>query len=214
MKSNGLLYIIIDRETLKKAKKNLRKISKEILKAEPDFIQLRLNGICTKMALNQAQEIHSIMKHCRKTKLLINDRVDIAKAIGADGVHLGTQDLPAACARTILGKKAIIGKTAHSLQEALQSLKEPVDYISLGPAFKTRLKPELKPLGIKKIKEIVEKIKAVNENATLFLIGGITLKNIYLLTAANIKNVALASGVLLSRNPKSTIGKLKKIISN
>ena len=87
--------------------------------------------------------------------LLINDRVDIAKMAGADGVHLGQDDLPPAAARELLGPDAIIGLSTHSITEATAAAREPVDYIAFGPIFPTDTKPDTEPVvGLGQLAEI------------------------------------------------------------
>jgi thiamine-phosphate pyrophosphorylase len=105
---------------------------------------------------------------------LINDRIDIAMAVNADGVHLGQTDLSPLHARKLLGNKAIIGYSTHSLSQAIEAIKMPIDYIAIGPMFVTSTKenPD-EVVGIKKLKEVREAIG----DFPLVAIGGISLEN-------------------------------------
>lgn len=214
MKTKNLVYIILDLKLLKKLKKSLTKTAKEVLKAKPDIIQLRLKNICTKTAFEQSFKLSKMIKAYPATKLLINDRVDIAKAAKAHGVHLGSEDLPVSYARKLLGRKAIIGKTTHSLKEMKQALKEPVDYLSLGPVFKTPLKPGLRALGSKKAGKILKQAKIKNKHIPVFVIGGITLKNLKYLTRQGLTNIAVTRSVTLSKDPLKTVQQLQRRLGN
>ncbi len=205
------IYIIIDRELILKSTKDLFEVTREILKGKPDFIQLRAKETPSKELLEIALKISKMVKRY-KVKFLINDRVDIAKLAKAEGVHLGKDDLSPRYARKILGKGAFIGKTVHSLQEAYLSLKEPINYVSIGPIFKTSLKPQLKPLGIEKALKISSVF--TNKKIMTFFIGGINLKRTSQLLKKGINNLVLCREVLLNKNPRNTIEALKELILN
>ncbi|RKY44691.1 MAG: thiamine phosphate synthase [Candidatus Omnitrophota bacterium] len=207
----NLIYIIIDKDLLSEKGKNLFTIAKQIFQAKPDFIQLRAKKSSSKDFFYTALKLSKMAKKYR-VKLLINDRADIAQAVEADGLHLGEKDLPVKYAKKILGRKAIIGKTVHYFKEALNSLKEPVDYVSIGPIFKTSLKPHLKPLGIKEALKIYSLFK--NRKITPFLIGGLNLERIRLLLRKDLNNFVLCREVLLDKNPKKKLQELKGVILN
>ncbi len=124
--------------------------------------------------------------------LIINDRVDIALSINADGVHLGKEDLPVKEARKILGEEKIIGLTVRSRVEAIAGIEEGADYVSLGPVFPTTSKKDLPPpLGLGVLKKTRKKIAGV-----LVAIGGITLPFLPELKKAGVDGVAVISGIL------------------
>jgi thiamine-phosphate pyrophosphorylase len=104
-------------------------------------------------------------------RIIVNDRVDIALAVGADGIHLGQDDLPADKARALVGDGLIIGFSTHSLKQALEACDAPVDYIAIGPVFGTTTKEGPDPaVGIEAITEIKRRV-----SKPLVAIGGITL---------------------------------------
>lgn len=215
MRKKGLLYIIIDRELLIRNKKNIFTLTEQLLSTKPDLIQYRFKSAPTRNILKESLKISKMTKKQRSTKFLVNNRVDIAKASGADGVHLGSNDLPSIYARKILGKDAIIGKTVHSLLELKKALVEPINYVSIGPVFETALKPELKPLGIKKIKNLfMPEFKRAKSKMSLFVVGGITKKNVTSLIKESIVNVAVASNIILSNHPRQTAMYYKLLLSN
>lgn len=125
----------------------------------------------------------------RGVRLIVNDRVDVALAAGADGVHVGQDDLPAGSAREILGPLAIIGISTHSLAQAAAAASLPVDYVAIGPVFATTTKANPDPvIGL-------EGLKAVRAAVTtpLVAIGGITLERAPAVFAAGADSVAVVS---------------------
>ena len=125
--------------------------------------------------------------------LLINDRVDIAKMTGADGVHLGQDDLPPAAARELLGPDAIIGFSTHSLAEATAAASEPVDYIAFGPIFPTDTKSDTEPVvGLERFAEIRNTLPKMQ----LVAIGGINADNIAAVIEAGADSAAVISSAV------------------
>ncbi|MFM9904399.1 MAG: thiamine phosphate synthase [Pyrinomonadaceae bacterium] len=144
----------------------------------------------------------------RKTgvKLLINDRVDIALALNADGVHVGHDDLSPEKARAILGDRAIIGFSTHTIEQAVEAIKMPVDYIAFGPVFKTKTKEAPDPtVGLG---ELIRVRKAIGD-FPLVAIGGIDADNLLsvLRTGADSAAIisALVSDVLLIKENMSSL---------
>jgi thiamine-phosphate pyrophosphorylase len=126
-------------------------------------------------------------------QLIVNDRVDIAMAIGAHGVHLGQDDLPPEAARKLLGNDAIIGYSTHNLEQAQQALTLPIDYIAIGPIFETATKSDTSPaLGLASLQAVR---KAIG-NFPLVAIGGISLANAREVIEAGADSVALISALL------------------
>src|SRR5262245_25705183 len=126
-------------------------------------------------------------------KVIINDRVDIALAISADGVHLGQDDLPAAAAHRLLGEQAIIGFSTHRLDQALNAAHEPVSYIAVGPIFATSSKIDTEPvLGLDGLAVIRRHL----QGTPLVAIGGISEKNAIDVLRAGADSVAVISSLL------------------
>ena len=126
-------------------------------------------------------------------KILINDRVDIALVTGADGVHLGQDDMPPDAARRVLGPEAIIGYSTHSTQQAIAAAAMPVDYVAIGPVFETSTKENPDPMvGL----DGVAAVKSAIGQMPLVAIGGITRANLADVIGAGASSVAMISGVL------------------
>lgn len=130
--------------------------------------------------------------------LIINDRVDIAHAVGADGVHLGQSDLSVAEARTILGKKAIIGLSVETLEQAEIAFKEDVDYLAASPIFHTHSKTDCgKPWGLNGLKQLCTISKC-----PVIAIGGINETNVEQIMDCGAAGVALVSAIFDATCPK------------
>ncbi len=202
----GLLYVVLDRKTVKEANRNIFLLADKLAYYGADLFQLRAKNI-TDMELSGLAANLSRIIHKRRRWFIVNDRVDIAYISGADGVHLGAQDIHVNKARTILGRNAIVGKTAHSLSEVKRFKKERVDYLSLGPVFNTAVKPELKPLFFKELRSMVK-----HSTKPTFAIGGINLHNLRYLFDVGIRNVAVGRGVVLPEGVKRTVFTYKECL--
>lgn len=156
------------------------------------FIQLREKFASPKEFYDDAKAAIEI---ARKTgvKIIINDRVDIALALKADGVHLGQDDLPPAKARQILGENAIIGFSTHSIEQAIEAVKFPIDYVAIGPVFATTTKenPE-KTVGIEGVKRVREAIG----DFPLVAIGGISAENFMQILKSGADSAAVIKSIL------------------
>jgi len=156
------------------------------------FVQLREKYASPQDFYESAKEAMHVARE-RNVKIIINDRIDIALALKADGVHLGQEDLPPEHARKILGEKAIIGFSTHNVQQALDAIKLPIDYLAVGPVFTTRTKenPD-KIVGI----EIIKKVRQAIGDFPLVAIGGITAENFYSVLNAGANSAAIISDLL------------------
>ena len=129
----------------------------------------------------------------RDVRLIINDRVDVALAVGAHGVHLGQDDMPPEAARRLLGPEAIIGYSTHSVAQAVEALNLPIDYIAIGPIFQTATKSDTSPvLGLEGLRAVREAVGTV----PLVAIGGITAANAPQIIEAGADSVAVISALL------------------
>ncbi len=189
LKENDL-YVITDQ------KEHLLEIIEEILIAGVRIIQHRFKAGSDKDHLQEAIQIKNLCERYNSL-FIINDRVDIALASNADGIHLGQDDLDLKSARKLLGYSKIIGISANNEIDISNALKEGCDYIGIGPVFETTTKKNKKPLGIEKIKTLTKDL-----NIPWFAIGGIKSKNISYLKRNGVKKVALISQLMNSEHPK------------
>ena len=171
------------------------------------YVQLREKKAYTRMFLEQARKIKRILEPSG-VPLIINDRVDIALAVKAQGVHLGQNDMPVTIARKILGPEAIIGLSVETWEdvEAAQHLN--VNYIGISPVFETPTKTDTKgSWGL----EGVKKIKAFSRHP-LVAIGGLNRTNIRDVVLAGADCVAVVSAICVAENPYEASKELNEII--
>lgn len=179
---------------------------KEALKAKVRIIQYRQKNTGTKRMYEEAS---AIRKLCKNATFLVNDRVDIALAVGADGVHLGQDDLPYKIARRLLGKKRIIGLTVHNLQEALEAQRNKADYIGVSPIFATRTKLDAgKAMGVNIIKRMKKHI-----HIPIIAVGGINLANAAKVIDAGADGLSAISSVITRPGVRGEIEKFQNLFS-
>jgi thiamine-phosphate pyrophosphorylase len=161
------------------------------------LIQLRTKKRETREFLQVVTKAAELLR-ARKIPLIINDRVDIALACEAGGVHLGQSDMPLPYARKILGKKKIIGISVNTLDEASAAEKEGADYLGVGPIFPTSSKIDVPPvLGLEGVREIRAKIRI-----PILAIGGINGANVAAVISAGASGVAVISAIAAAENPR------------
>lgn len=172
------------------------------------FIQLREKHKTPREFYEEAKTALEIARE-RNIKLIINDRVDIALALKADGVHLGQDDMPPEAARKILGEHAIIGFSTHNIAQAIEAVKMPVDYIAIGPIFGTTTKENPDPVvGLDGLYHVRKNIS----DFPLVAIGGITQKRAAEVLSNGADSVAVISTLLESADEISS--KTKYMIEN
>jgi thiamine-phosphate pyrophosphorylase len=161
------------------------------------LIQLREKRASPREFFQDARATLSIA-HSAGIKLIINDRVDIALAIAADGVHLGQTDMPVEAARRLLGDDAIIGFSTHNVNQVEKAVRLPIDYLAFGPIFPTATKENPDPIvGLTEL----AKIKNLVGSLPLVAIGGISANAVREVLASGADSVAVISGVLAGAHP-------------
>ncbi|HXI25975.1 MAG TPA: thiamine phosphate synthase [Pyrinomonadaceae bacterium] len=170
---------------------------KQLIEGGATLIQLRDKRASPREFFQDAREALNIA-HSAGIKLIINDRVDIALAIGADGVHLGQTDMPVEAARRLLGDHAIIGFSTHNLNQVEEAARLPIDYLAFGPIFPTATKENPDPIvgltGLAQIKNLAGSLPLV-------AIGGIGAHAIREVLMSGADSVAIISAVLNRAHP-------------
>ena len=196
MKKIGKFHVITD--TLLQNRFSHVELAEMALAGGADSIQFRSKSGETREMIEIATQMKALCKEAG-VPLIINDRVDIAIAAGADGVHLGQDDFPIPLARKLLGPEAIIGGSAGDMAEALKCLSDGADYIGSGPVYGTNTKPDAgKPTGVESIKIIAAEIPL-----PIIAVGGITDVDVNELLDAGAHGVAVISAVCLDDNPEA-----------
>lgn len=185
-----LLYAILDTSYFDG--RDPSTLALEMVRGGVDLIQIRAKNLPSREVADLSRRILPIARSSG-VPLIINDHPQVAAEVAADGVHLGQDDLPISEARKILGKEKFIGKSTHSLEQALQAEKEGVDYIGLGPIFATPTKPDYIPVGLDLVRQVSKHIKI-----PFFGIGGVKLENITNILNAGARHVVVVSGILQS----------------
>lgn len=156
------------------------------------FVQLRDKNLSPSEFYLEAQAALAIARQHR-LRIIINDRVDVAAALDADGVHLGQDDLPPIAARKLLGEKAIIGFSTHNIEQAREAITLPINYLAIGPIFETRTKNDTEPVvGL----EVIRKIREIADDLPIVAIGGISAENAHEVRNAGADSVAVVSALL------------------
>jgi len=174
-----------------------------------DCIQLRAKGISNRRTFELAGQIVKLCKEAGVVSI-INDKVDIAASVGADGVHLGWDDLPLEEARRMQLTPMTFGLSTHSVDELKAAIAQRPDYVSLGPVFATGTKPDLAPAGLQYITEATQILSDTDIGHVA--IGGITVANISQALKAGAKNVAVCSAVVQADDPEQMCRKLKMMM--
>ena len=197
------LYVITDENLIKK---DIGKAVEKAIKGGATVVQYRAKEKDSRTMYKEAQEIKKV---CDKYNipLIINDRVDIALAVNADGVHVGQEDLDVEVVRRIIGFDKIVGLSTKNLKQVKEANHLPVDYIGFGSIFPTETKKDAKLSGIENLKKAIE-ISLV----PVVAIGGINLSNVDEVLNAGCTNIAVVSAVFKGKDIEENARKLKSKI--
>lgn len=197
------LYLVTDRDLT--LNRDLLFVIEEAIQGGVSIIQLREKNCSSREFYDIAVKVAQLTKK-HNIPLIINDRLDIALAVQAEGLHIGQSDLPYSVARKILGKDAIIGLSVETIQDAIDAESLDVDYLGISPVFSTNTKTDIaKPLGLEGIREI----KRLSSHK-LVAIGGINLKNTRAIMEAGADGIAVVSAICSADSPKKASEKLKE----
>lgn len=202
-KKDLLLYAVTDRRWLNG--KRLVDQVEEAIQGGVTFVQIREKDLDPEKFLEEAEELKAL---CEKYKVpfVINDNVEIAAEIGADGVHVGQSDMEAGDVRAKLGPDKIIGVSAQTVEQALLAEKHGADYLGVGAVFATGSKDDAKEVEHETLKAICEAVKI-----PVIAIGGITKENVRELAGSGICGIAVISAIFAEKDIKNATKKLKKL---
>jgi len=178
-----------------------------VLEAGVKAIQLREKDMPTRELLDMAYWMRELTNEYG-AKFFVNDRVDIALAVKADGVHLGRKSIPAHAVREISGDKLLIGISTHSVEEAVQAEKEGADFITLGPIYKTPSKLRYgTPIGV----DTLKKVKSLS-SLPVFAVGGIKIEKVKEVMDAGADGIALISAILSAEDKGKTTEEFLRLL--
>ena len=194
---NCKIYLVTDEKAC--LEKDFYTCIEEAIKGGVKIVQLREKNISIKDFYEKALKVKEICKNYGAL-FIINDRLDIAQVVGADGVHLGQSDMPIEKAREILKDKFLIGATARNVEEAKRAELLGADYIGSGAIFGTSTKDNAKKLEMEELKKIVTSVKI-----PVFAIGGINIDNVSSLKNIGLQGICAVSGILSEKDCKKAV---------
>lgn len=197
------IYLVTDRNLIKD--KTLTEAVEEAIKGGATIVQLREKEATSREFYEVALKVKEITKKYN-VPLIINDRIDIALLVDADGLHIGQKDIPLIEARKIIGKNKIIGLSVSNLEEAVQGEKEGADYLGVGAVFSTSTKKDAEDCNLKKLIQIKQKT-----NIPIVAIGGINKSNVGSVSKTGIEGAAMISAILQSKNIIEETKEIKNI---
>jgi thiamine-phosphate pyrophosphorylase len=194
------LYIIADREIC--GKRDIEEVVTQAIEGGAEMIQYRDKVSGDASFLKTALKLQTICK-AHNIPFIVNDRVEIAREINADGVHVGQDDMPFAQVKMNINPSKIIGVSATSVEQAIEAEREGADYVGVGPIFDTSSKKIDRPLGLDPIRKARESL-----SIPFFAIGGINSSNLEDLILAGGNRIAVISALILSPNVKTSTSEL------
>ncbi len=197
------LYLVTDRDLM--STKTLEEAVEQAIMGGCTLVQLREKTSSSREFYQTALKVKEITDKY-KVPLIINDRVDIALAVDADGVHVGQSDLPAAVVRKIIGKDKIIGVSAGSVENAIEAQRDGADYIGVGALFSTSTKTDANSVSKETLMEIIEEV-----SIPVVGIGGINAQNAAQLKNTGIDGIAVVSAIIAQKDIKLSAEKMLNI---
>lgn len=206
MKPDYTLYLVTDRRAI--GGQTLLEAVEQAIFGGCTMVQLREKQLFSLDFYRMAVEVRKMTRRYG-VPLIINDRVDIALAVQADGVHIGQKDLPAAAVRNIIGSSMLLGVSASSLKEAEQALKDGADYLGVGAVFPTKTKKDANRVSMGELRRIRERVPL-----PIVAIGGISMENAALFSAMGIDGLAVISAILAQPDIRKAAAALKERFCN
>ena len=197
------LYLVTDRKLM--TSDSIEKCVEQAITGGCTVVQLREKTASSLEFYETALRVRKITaRHC--VPLIVNDRADIALAVGADGVHVGQKDLPCDVARQIVGQDKIIGVSASNLTEALAAARAGADYLGVGAMFATETKMDARPIGVNELLRIRAEI-----DLPIVVIGGINKNTVSLLKGTGVDGIAAASAIVAQPDVAGAARELKSL---
>lgn len=198
------LYLVTDENSMEQ--RDFLETVEKALAGGVTLVQLREKECSSREFYLRGKELHQLTK-AYNVPLIINDRIDLALAIGAEGVHLGQKDLPVSVARKLAGDDMIIGVSAATLEEAVAAEKQGADYLGVGALYPTGTKTDTRPVSCETLEEIVRTV-----SIPVVAIGGITRERLQEVLDSGVHGVAVVSAILKADSPEESAIEFKQII--
>lgn len=192
LKKHLELYLVSDRFWL--AGRELQSDIEKAIEGGVSFVQIREKELPVEEFIEEAKKIKELCER-HEIPFVVNDSVEVAKAVDADGIHVGQSDMPAIEVRKILGEDKIVGVSAQSVEDALRAQEEGADYLGVGAMFSTKTKKDADDVSLATLKAIVEAV-----HIPVIAIGGIDEHNLLELKGSGINGVAIVSAIMAKEN--------------
>lgn len=197
------LYAVTDRAWT--GKMSLYEQVEAALQGGATCVQLREKYLDRETFLQEARDLVQLC-HRYGVPFIVNDEVDIAVECGADGVHVGQEDMKAADVRAKVGPQMMIGVSAHTVEEALEAVKNGADYLGVGAVFSTSTKTDVSVLSMETLRAVCNAVKV-----PVVAIGGISEHNLMQLSGSGVDGVAVVSAIFAAEDPKTAAQKLREL---
>eukprot|EP00741_Cyanophora_paradoxa_P007846 tig00001221_g7591.t1 len=200
------LYLVTDSKLA--GKRDLIEIVREALRGGAGIVQYREKNKSTREMINEAMQLRALTREF-ESLLIINDRLDVAMAVDADGVHVGQDDMPAMLARKLLPEGKIVGVSVKTLAEARRAQEDGADYVGVGPVYATATKSDSgAPVGVERIDQICQEI-----DLPVIAIGGINANNAEPAIAAGAAGVAVISAIVNEEaDPRQRAAEIRRVV--
>ena len=203
--SDCYLYGILDGDYVNR--NHAQDVVSKMLSGGIDALQLRAKNWTIEEITELAREIHSLTRE-QGIPLIINDYPEVAMAIGAEGVHVGQDDMSVHDVRQMTGDEMLVGLSTHSLEQAKAAATQNINYIGFGPLFSTATKPDYLPIGTSEIAQVHQE----NPELPVFCIGGINAENVASVIDDGARRIVVVSGILQAADIEKYTASLKSLL--
>lgn len=205
MKIDYSLYLVTD-PNLSRGR-SYREVVGAALRGGATIVQYREKNASTRQMIQEASELQAFCR-AQRVPFIVDDRIDVALAIGADGVHVGQDDMPARIARGLIGPGKILGVSVETADQAHQAVSDGADYLGASPVFGTATKPDIgKPIGLDGLAEIIRV-----SNVPVVAIGGINTGNAATVLRTGAAGIAVVSAIVGAEDPEAAARELRRIL--
>ncbi len=204
MKCDVSLYLVTDSGLCPRGQ--LPQVVEQALQGGVTMVQVREKDCSSRVFYETALRVQEVARRYG-VPLIINDRLDVALAVDADGLHIGQSDLPACVARRLLGEGKLLGVSAGTLEEARQAVADGADYLGVGAVFPTGTKEDADAVGVDGLRRICAEV-----NVPVVAIGGLKADNLSQLAGTGADGIAVVSAIVGQRNPRAAAQNLHRAL--
>ena len=195
--------LISDRTRLRGRK--LEEVASQAVDGGVHVVQLREKDLPSRELYELAITLHAVLRG--RALLLVNDRVDVALASGADGVHLPERSLPGKAVREIAGDACIVGRSVHSVEAAVQAERDGADFVEVGAVYETASKPGVTPAGVELVRAVADAVRL-----PVIAVGGVSADNVGDVVRAGADGVAVIGAIMDAGDPQWAAGRLRRAL--